>query len=490
MSQRIRELTIVGGGTAGWMAAAALSKVFNRLKVTLVESDSIGTVGVGEATIPTLLFFNQLLGIDEREFIRETQATFKLGIQFEGWRSEEHQYFHGFGATGKNYWAAGFHNFWRRGMDEGIAEPFGRYCREVQAAQADKFFIGSKSGLNYAYHLDATKYGRYLRKIAERNGATRIEGKVARVVQCETTGNITSVDLDNGKSVEGDLFIDCTGFAALLIEQTLQTGYDDWSHLLPCDRAIALQTELTAEPKPYTRAVAHKAGWRWEIPLQHRRGNGIVYSSEHLGDDEAFEILSQSVVGKAKSEPNKIRFVTGKRKLQWNKNCIALGLAGGFLEPLESTSIHLIQQNILKLIKLFPASLDCAIDREEFNRRADAEYRQVLDFIVLHYCLTERQDSPFWQHCGNMKVPDSLARRMTQFKETGRFFLEDGELFVDSWFQVMIGQGLIPKTYHSVVDEMPKSELATMLGQLSHNIQAQVSQLPTHAEFLKRYLSV
>ncbi|WP_020209779.1 tryptophan halogenase family protein [Gilvimarinus chinensis] len=489
MSQRVESLTIVGGGTAGWMAAAALSKVFKRLKITLVESDSIGTVGVGEATIPTLQFFNQLLGINERDFIRETQATFKLGIQFEGWRSPEHKYIHGFGETGKNYWAAGFHNFWRRGDELGLAESFGRYCREVQAAQADRFAIGPDSGLNYAYHLDATRYGQYLRKMAERNGTIREEGKVTRVNQCKDSGNILSVTLDNGKSVDGDLFIDCTGFAALLIEQTLQTGYEDWSHWLPCDRAIALQTELTGDPKPYTRAVAHKAGWRWEIPLQHRRGNGIVYSSDYLPDDEALNLLNHSVQGGLTSEPNKIRFVTGKRKLQWNKNCIALGLAGGFLEPLESTSIHLIQQNILKLIKLFPDSIDCALDRDEFNRRADSEYRQVLDFIVLHYRLTERSDSPFWQHCRTMSVPDSLAHRMEQFQQTGRFFLEDGELFVDSWFQVMIGQGLIPKTYHAVVDEMPESELAALLKQLSQGVQSHIAKLPSHAEFLKRYLS-
>lgn len=337
MSQRIHKLVIVGGGTAGWMAAAALSKTFKSLSITLIESESIGTVGVGEATIPTLLFFNKLLGIDERDFVRKTNATFKLGIQFENWREEGHKYFHGFGATGKNYWASGFHNFWRRGLDIDIDNPFGAYCLEVQAALSDKFAITENGDLNYAYHLDASLYGQYLRRIAEQNAVVRVEGKVERVLQNEVNGYITSVIMENGEKIEGDFFIDCTGFIALLIEKTLKAGYDDWSHFLPCDRAIAVQTELNESPKPYTRAVAHKAGWRWEIPLQHRRGNGIVYSSRYMSDEEALDKLTQSVKGNVVSEPRYIRFVTGKRRHQWYKNCVALGLSSGFLEPLEST---------------------------------------------------------------------------------------------------------------------------------------------------------
>jgi tryptophan halogenase len=487
----VNKVVIVGGGTAGWMAAAAISKVLSHLAVELVESDEIGTVGVGEATIPTLLFFNKLLGINERDLIRETQATFKLGINFENWQALDKSYFHGFGSTGKDFWAAGFHNFWRRGLDLGVSESFSDYCLEAKAALAGRFAQpqkGAKGGLNYAYHMDATRYGQFLRKLAEQQGVKRIEGKVEQVTQHPDSGDITAVTLADGQCVAGDLFIDCSGFRGLLIEQTLKTGYDDWSHWLPCDRAVAVQSSSVTAAAPYTRAIAHDAGWRWAIPLQHRMGNGLVYSAKHLSDDEAVARLLDQIEGDAVSEPRFIRFTTGKRKQQWHKNCVAIGLSAGFIEPLESTSIHLIQQNILKLIKLFPSDEISPLDVAEFNRHADFDYEQIRDFIVLHYHLTERDDSAFWRHCQAMDVPDSLSERLELFAQTGRFFVRNNELFVDSWFQVMIGQGLVPKKYHRVVDEMPERELNGLLQSIAQGLEKQVQAMPTHERYLQYLL--
>jgi tryptophan halogenase len=486
MSENIKKVVIVGGGTAGWMAAAALSKVFDTIDITLIESDQIGTIGVGEATIPTMLFFNRIVGIDENEFLKQSQGTYKLGINFENWHENGKEYFHAFGSTGTNFWAAGFHNFWRRGLNENISAEFGHYNFETQAAKAGRFAKTPQDGLNYAFHLDASLYAKMLRDISENRGVKRIEGKITHVNLNSETGHIDSVQVDGATSISGELFLDCSGFKALLIEEALHTGFDDWSHWLPCNRAIAVQTENTEPPVPYTRAIAHTAGWRWQIPLQHRVGNGVVFSSEYMSEDEATGLLLRSVDGKTLTDPRTITFKTGRRKKQWNKNCIAIGLAGGFIEPLESTAIHLIQQNILKLIKLFPSNEINLLNVDEYNKDSEFDYDQIKDFIVLHYHLTKREDSPFWRHCKTMEIPESLKQRLHLFEETGNLFLRMNELFVDSWLQVMIGQGLIPKKYHRVVDEMSSIELKNFLDHIQGNIQGKLASLPSHDNYLKQ----
>ena len=485
-----RRIVIAGGGTAGWMAAAALTRTLGRTAtVTLVESDAIGTVGVGESTIPPLITFNRLLGINEAEFMAATQATFKLGIQFDGWKTEGSGYFHSFGLTGKDHWAAGFQHFWLDGQARGHTESYDDYCLELMAARAGKFAHLPDDRMSYAYQLDSTLYGRFLRRMAEGDGATRIEGKIARVDLDGESGDIAALVLDDGTRVEGDLFLDCTGFRALLIEQALHVGYDDWTHWLPCDAAIAMQTESVRPPVPFTRAMAHDAGWQWRIPLQHRVGNGIVYCSRYLSQDAALDRLLGNVEGAVLTEPNRLRFVTGARRKQWHRNCIAIGLAGGFMEPLESTSIHLIQRAILRLIRLLPpAGAISAHDIAEFNDQQLTDMDQIRDFLILHYKVTERRDSPFWRQCAAMDIPDSLAQKIGLFRETGRVFRRNDELFAEnSWIQVMLGQGIVPQTHHPIAAKLPDEELARFLGGLRQGVATTVRGLPAHADYVARY---
>ena len=487
----VKKVVIAGGGTAGWMTAAALAKMLGKsIDICLVESEDIGTVGVGEATIPTLLFFNNMLGISERDFLNATSGTFKLGINFENWRGQGKDYFHAFGSTGKSFWAAPFHNFWMKGQGMGIDPGFGHYNLERRAAEAGKFAHLPKNGLNYAYHLDATAYGQFLRKFSEKLGVTRIEGKIASVETNPQNGFVDALHMESGQKVPGDLFVDCTGFRGLLIEQTLHSGYEDWSHWLPCDRAIPVQTKSTGPADPYTRSIAYGAGWRWRIPLQHRVGNGLVYCSKYISDDEASKLLLSEIDGEPLTEPRVIRFLTGRRRKQWNKNCVAVGLSSGFLEPLESTSIHLIQQSALRLIKLFPRNGIKQVDIDEFNKQTLSSYENIRDFIVLHYHVTERDDTAFWRHCRNMEIPDSLAHRLKLFRESGRLFLGDYELFVDSWLQVMIGQGLLPEEYHTVVDSMDQGELLQFLTKIKSNIDGTVERMPLHEDYLAKFLRV
>jgi len=490
MNDKKQRVVIAGGGTAGWMAAAAFTRLLGKkVDVTLIESSDIGTVGVGEATIPTLVFFHKLLKINEQEFMAATNATFKLGINFENWKDIDHAYLHAFGVTGKDCWAAGFQHFWLRGLDEGLSTDFGDYCLERKAAEAGKFAHLPNNGLNYAFHIDATRYAQFLRKLAEKEGLTRIDAKINDVSLHEENGYIKSISLDNGQMVEGDVFIDCTGFKGLLIEQALHTGYEDWSHWLPCDSAVAVQTESTGTPLPYTRSIAHGEGWQWRIPLQNRVGNGLVFCSRYLSDDDAKARLLNNIEGKPLNEPRVIKFRTGRRLKQWNKNCIALGLASGFLEPLESTSIHLIQQGIVRLLRMFPHNEIQATDVDEYNAQTDFDVEHIRDFIILHYHVTERNDTAFWRHCRQMTVPESLAHRIELFKRTGRVFREGSELFDDSWQQVMIGQGLMPEGYHPLVDTMSKEELQHLLGQIKTTIARTVDKLPTHEQYLKQYCS-
>jgi tryptophan halogenase len=487
--KNIKNVIIAGGGTAGWMAAAALSKLLGKsLNITLVESDEIGTVGVGEATIPPIKTFHKLLGISEQEFMRETQATFKLGIEFDSWGQQADKYIHSFGITGKECWAGEFHHFWLHGHRKGITHDFGEYCFELQAAKANKFALSPQTPLNFAYHLDATLYAQYLKKFSTALGVKRIEGKISQVIKDNQSGNISQLKLDSGESIDGDFFIDCTGFKGLLIEQALHTGYDDWSHWLPCDSAVAVQTKAVNAPIPYTKSIAHQAGWQWQIPLQNRVGNGLVYCSRYISDQNATDKLLANIQGKTITEPRVIKFKTGRRRKGWNKNCVALGLSSGFIEPLESTSIHLIMSGIIRLMRLFPFSgiTQSAID--EYNSKLTSELEAVRDFIVLHYKVTQREDSEFWLHCQQMDIPDSLAHKITLFKETGRVFLDDGDIFrVDSWTQVMLGQGLMPKQYHHIAEIMNDDELNKFLAGLRNSISQAVTKLPPHQDFINQY---
>ncbi|GAB2526800.1 tryptophan halogenase family protein [Microbulbifer agarilyticus] len=490
MQKPLKKIVIAGGGTAGWMAAAALSRLMGKeLDVTLVESEQIGTVGVGEATIPTLVFFHRLLGIDEKAFLSATQGTYKLGIRFENWRDLGKDYLHAFGVTGKDCWACGFQHFWMRARDMGIAGDFGDYCLERRAAESEKFSHLPNNGLNYAYHFDASLYAKFLRNFSEHHGATRVEGKISQVLLRPDDGHVRALKLDSGRELEGDFFIDCTGMRALLIEKALHTGYESWSHWLPCDSAVAVQTASVAPPVPYTRSIARESAWQWRIPLQHRVGNGLVYASSYQSDDSASEQLQENLAGNMLADPRLIRFQTGRRRKQWNKNCLAVGLSSGFLEPLESTSIHLIQQNIMRFLRLFPAREISPVEVDEFNRQADFEMERIRDFIILHYKVTEREDTEFWRYCRHMPVPDTLATKIDMFRETGHVYREGNELFVDSWQQVMLGQGLMPKRYHPLVDSMSEKELEEFIGQIKSSVDTSVARLKNHEVYLREILA-
>ncbi len=488
-SEGIKKIVIAGGGTAGWMVAAMLSKTMGKvLDISLIESDAIGTVGVGEATIPPLVKFNQLCQISEPEFMAAVQATFKLGISFENWRDVNEDYIHSFGNTGTDHWSAGFQHIWLAGRQKGIAEEFGNYCLELRAAQENKFAHLPKNGLNYAFHIDATLYAKFLRKLSEEDGTVRIEGKIVRVNTDSDSGFITSLTLDSGKEIEGDLFIDCTGFRGLLIEQTLHAGYEDWSHWLPCESAVAVQTESTGPAIPYTRSIAREAGWQWRIPLQHRVGNGMVYCSRYISDEDARETLLANIEGELITEPRVIKFRPGQRLKQWSKNCVAIGLSSGFLEPLESTSIHLIQRSAIRLMQMFPHNRIEQTDIDEFNKQARFEIETIRDFIILHYSVTNRNDTPFWRYCRNMEIPETLAHRIELFRKTGRVFRIPNELFAEnSWIQVMLGQGIEPEQYHRVVDVMDDEELNRFLQQIKSNVDTTVSQLPEHQAYVEQY---
>jgi tryptophan halogenase len=484
-----RRIVIAGGGTAGWMAAAAITRTMGRTaEVTLVESDAIGTVGVGESTIPPLVTYNRLLGIGEADFMRATQATFKLGILFDGWKNGTDRYFHSFGLTGQDHWSAGFQHFWLNGRERGHDASYDAYCLELVAAMEGKFAHLPDERMNYAYQLDATLYAQFLRRMAEGDGTRRIEGRIAHVTLDSESGDVAALQLDSGQVVEGDLFIDCTGFRALLIEQALHAGYDDWSHWLPCDSAIAVQTENVGPAVPYTRAMAHDAGWQWRIPLQHRSGNGIVFSSRYLERDAALDRLMGNIEGKVLTEPNNLRFVTGARRKQWHRNVVAIGLSSGFMEPLESTSIHLIQRAILRLIRMMPGGPISPCDIAEFNDQQFADMEQIRDFLILHYKATDRRDSAFWRQCAGMEIPDSLAQKIALFRETGRVFRRNEELFAEnSWVQVMMGQGIMPATYHPIAAKLRDEELTKFLATLRENVTRTVAGLPPHAEYVAHY---
>ncbi|MBB5714405.1 tryptophan halogenase family protein [Sphingomonas aerophila] len=486
---RLRRIVVAGGGTAGWMAAAAIARTMGHaVELTLVESDAIGTIGVGESTIPPLAIFNRLLGINEADFMRATGATFKLGILFNGWKTEGSSYFHSFGLTGKDHWSAGFQHFWMYGQSKGHTQSYDDYCLELVAAMQGRFAHLPNDGTNYAYQLDSGLYARFLRQMAEADGTKRVEGRIARVELDGESGDIAALHLDSGQRIEGDLFLDCTGFRALLMEGALHTGFDDWTHWLPCDSAIAVQTDNVGPPVPYTRATAHDAGWQWRIPLQHRTGNGIVYCSRYLAQDAALERLLANVEGPVLTEPNRIRFTTGVRRQQWHRNCVAIGLSGGFMEPLESTSIHLIQRSVLRLIRMLPLRQVSARDIAEFNDQQFQDMEQIRDFLILHYCVTDRRDSAFWRQVSSMSIPDSLAQKIELFRETGRVFRRNEELFAEnSWIQVLMGQGITPAAWHPVAEKLRDDELDQFLRSIREQVARTVATMPDHGTYVARY---
>ena len=484
----VRRVVIAGGGTAGWMTAACLGKTLGKgLDIRLVESDEIGTVGVGEATIPTLLTFHELCGVNEQEFMAETQAVFKLGIKFENWREVGHDYIHSFGLTGKDHWTAGFQHFWLKGRDRKLAREYREYCLELRAAEESRFAHLPRAGMNYAFHMDATLYAKYLRKLSTGHGVQRIEGKIAEVLR-HPDGDIAALKLTDGSLLEADLFVDCTGMRALLLGDTLGVKLEDWSHWLPCDRAVALQTQSVRPAVPYVRSIAHPFGWQWQIPLQHRVGNGMVYSSRHVSDDEALATLLKNVQGEVLTKPRVIPFKACQRETVWERNCVAIGLSSGFLEPLESTSIHLIQRGVIRLLQLFPNQGVRQADVDEYNKRTAAEMEHIRDFIILHYKVTNRTDSDFWNHVRTMAVPASLQHRIDLFRESGHVFRIPNELFAEnSWIQVMLGQGITPSQHHHIADLMDDAELNGFLEEIRGRVERTVAQLPPHADYVARY---
>ncbi|WP_286806062.1 MULTISPECIES: tryptophan halogenase family protein [unclassified Marinimicrobium] len=496
MDNRVRKVMIVGGGTAGWMAAAAMAKVLKNqyCDIQLVESDSIGTVGVGEATIPQIQLFNQMLGLDENEFIRRTQGTFKLGIQFVNWGHIGERYLHAFGEVGKDMEGVQFYHYWLKLFQAGEAPNIDAYTLNCQAVEQGRFMRPVDAGnsplsrIAYAFHFDAARYAMFLRDYAMERGVRRREGKIERVSLRPGDGFIESITLDDGETLEADLFIDCSGFRGLLIEQALKTGYEEWSRWLPCDRAVAVPCAKVAEPVPYTRSTAHSAGWQWRIPLQHRTGNGHVYCSQFISDDEAADTLLKNLDGEPLADPKFIRFTTGKRLKFWNKNCVALGLASGFMEPLESTSIHLVQSGIAKLMSLFPNRNFDQEDIDEYNRQVDFEYTRIRDFLIAHYHVTQRDDSEFWNYCRTMDVPDTLKQKMNHYRKNGRIFRTNEELFNEtSWLEVMHGQGLKAEGYHPIVDTLSKDEIARRLESIRNVINKSVEYMPKHSEFIAKH---
>ncbi|MGG7606566.1 tryptophan halogenase family protein [Massilia sp. BKSP1R2A-1] len=494
-TEPIKDIVIVGGGTAGWMTAAALSTVLNgRYNIRLVESDEIGIVGVGEATIPMIQRFNRVVGIDENEFMRETQGSFKLGIEFVNWGRLGERYMHGFGRLGQDLATLPFDQYWQKMRAAGKAAPLEQYSITRMAARAGKFmpprFDVQNSPLrdiNYAYHFDASLYAKYLRKLSEARGVVRIEGKITRATQRADNGFIDAIELENGSRVEGELFIDCSGFRGLLIEQTLQTGFEDWTRWLPADRALAVPCESAPAITPYTRATAHKSGWQWRIPLQHRTGNGHVYCSRFISDDEAASTLLANLDGKALADPRLIKFQTGMRKQAWNRNVVALGLASGFLEPLESTSIHLIQSGIQRLLDFFPDRGWSSVDRDEYNRQSRFDYERIRDFIILHYHLNQRSDSEYWKACANMAIPDTLRHKMDMYRSRGRVVRVDNELFSEvGWIQVFEGQNMPIEGYHPLADTQSEEDIAEYLDSVRGVIAKCVEVMPSHDAYIAK----
>ena len=495
--QTIRNVVIVGGGTAGWMAAAAFSRYLDNghTKTVLIESEEIGTIGVGEATIPPLITFNAMLGINENDFVAATKATFKLGIEFVNWGGLGERYFHPFGSFAQDLQGVHFHQLYLRERKRRVMQDISAWSISAMAAALRRYGRPGQnaqpplSDMRYAFQFDAGLYAAYLRSYAEAGGVHRIEGKIVDVKLDGEDGNVGSVILADGRTIDGDLFIDCSGFRGLLIEQALGTGYEEWTHWLPCDRAVAVPCSYSGGPDPFTRSTAYAAGWQWRIPLQHRMGNGLVYSSSHISDDDAAALLLANLEGEPLAEPRHLSFRTGRRKLAWNRNVVSLGLSSGFVEPLESTSIHLIQAGISRLLSLFPDRRFNPVERNEYNRQIQALFEDIRDFIVLHYHATRRADSDFWNYCRTMDVPDSLKNKLELWRAKGRVFRDELELFpTTSWVAVMLGQGVVPDEYEPIVDALDEEKVASALEQMRLGILQTAERLPAHGEFIAQIL--
>jgi len=491
----LKSIVIVGGGSAGWMTAAALSQAVGRTcAITLVESEAIGTVGVGEATIPPIRNFNQRLGIDEATFVRETQGSYKLGIEFVNWGRLGHRYFHPFGQYGAEFDSVPFYHHWMREWLEGRVDgPIDEFSMCWAMAKAGKFTHPSpdrrliQSTFDYAYHFDAGLYAAFLRRFAEQRGVRRVEGRVVDVGLRGEDGFIEAITLEDGERIEGEFFIDCSGFRGLLIEEALAVGYDNWQHWLPCDRAVAVPCER-GEFTPYTRSTAREAGWQWRIPLQHRTGNGYVHCSQFISEDEAAATLLANLDGNALADPRPLRFVTGRRRKFWEKNCVAIGLSAGFMEPLESTSLHLIQYGILRIIALLPDSAMSPLLAREYNAQTSREYELIRDFLILHYKACEREDSELWRYCAAMPIPDSLQYKIDHFREGGFLVAEGQELFANpSWIAVYLGQGIVPRHAPALAAMREGVPVAERLRQIRHAMDEAVAAMPSHGEFIARH---
>jgi tryptophan halogenase len=496
-NKQIKRIAIIGGGTAGWMAASILARALpgTGTVITVIESPDIGTVGVGEATIPPMIDLLRFLSINEADFVKHTQATYKLGIKFTGWPRAGHSYWHPFGAFGAMINLRPFFHAWQRARAQGLAPRFNDFSLNAALGDAGKFrFVdaaaqGPVGGLRHALHFDAGLVAKYLRSYSERLGVARSERTVAECTLRED-GFLDELVFTDGSRLQADLYIDCSGFRGVLIEGTLKTGYIDWSGILPCDRAVAMPTELNSARPPYTEAISERAGWRWRIPLQHRVGNGYVYSSAHISDDEALGELSAAVGGKPSADPRFLRFVTGRRKLFWNRNCVALGLASGFLEPLESTSIHLVMSGVYKLLEHFPDASFAQPNIDSYNRELVEELERIRDFIVLHY-LTGRRDTPLWAYCQSMKLPDSLMQRIELYKRTGRIRSKPGELFTDlSWFYIFDGIGMTPESYDPLMDVVTGDQLREILGSIAQATALAAQTVPSHDSYFSPGASI
>jgi len=494
-NKSVKKIVIVGGGTAGWISASSLARVLpkNTYDITLVESDQIGIIGVGEATIPPIQDVHKMLGVSEADFVRSTEASFKLGIEFHNWSENGSRYFHPFGQYGREFDSVSFHQYWLRARKLGFEGDLSEFSLGAHMAKAGKFIPSNQdpqsvlSSMGYAYHFDASLYAKFLRKIAQGMGVKRVEGKVIDVCLELEDGHIDRIRLENGREIGGDLFIDCSGFSSLLIGKSLGTKFEDWSHLLPANRAVAVPSENVGKTKPYTQSIAHAAGWQWRIPLQHRTGNGLVFSDQYMSEDEATHTLMSNLEGEALAEPRVLRFKTGRRESAWQRNCIAVGLSAGFIEPLESTAIHMVQTMIARLLQLFPSDGFQQADIDEFNQQFRREYDMVRDFIILHYHLNQRSE-PMWQAAREMEVPDSLTHKMNLFASHGRFFERQDDLFKKaSWLAVMMGQGISPRSYDPIADRKPEAGLAQWLRGMQGAYHSAVEAMPEHDEFIAQY---
>jgi tryptophan halogenase len=501
MQNTLKSLCIVGGGTAGWMAATLLAATTrgSNIQITVIESADITSIGVGESTVPSMMEFIQTCQINLKEFIQATSASFKLGIRFDDWSTMGESYFHPFGRVGKDINGFDFYQAWLKSQADGLTTPWLDYSPSAMMAEQQRFMLRPQQSNNgqidnwvlanyaHALHLDAVLVARYLRDLCQKRGIIRIEATVKNVI-VNKQGFINSLELNKGSMVNSDFFIDCTGFSGLLIEQALQVGYEDWSDYLPCDRAVVVQTENVTNPVPYTIATAREAGWTWKIPLQHRSGNGYVFASRFSSDEHAINTLLNSVSGKVINAPRIIPFVTGKRQKIWHNNCLALGLAGGFLEPLESTAIHLVYKTLVHFIKHFPDRDFDSANENTFNQLIDTDYQEIRDFIILHYCTASRDDSDFWRWCQTMPVPESLQKNLDLFRQRGQIEHSAGQFFSsDSWCSILEGMHIRPQKYHPLLDAFDSQSLATTLSNNVQTIRDTVSKMPNHHDYIQTH---